>query len=146
MKTSVNRFAISNHTALKLDIQAMKRYFKLTCEYELHILSYTKTTAPKDHGENYMSVRPPLLRHPLRNCLLPGVPKHANTFDWPLKRLLFNNQIFIRKHCNLDFETGFTRIGYVFTEIHQFQSCQADFNFQNFTRISGVLIFTIRVN
>ena len=46
-------------------------------------------------------------------------------------------------HSNLDFETEFTRIGYGFIEIHQFQNWQAGFNFQNFARIFRVLIFTM---
>ena len=59
----VNKFAISTHTALKLSMDAMGNYLKLTCEYELHTLSNGKVGAGKDHGENYMKVRPPLARH-----------------------------------------------------------------------------------
>ena len=43
---------------------------KLSCEYELHILLNTKVNAAKDHGQNYMKVRPPPVRHFLRNRLL----------------------------------------------------------------------------
>ena len=39
IKTNVNKFAISPHTALKLGIQAMRSYLKLTYEYELFTLS-----------------------------------------------------------------------------------------------------------
>ena len=37
--TNVNKFAISNHTALKLDVQAPRSYLSLICEYELLYLS-----------------------------------------------------------------------------------------------------------
>ena len=37
-ETNVNKFAISNHMALKLDVQALKSYLSLICEYELYIL------------------------------------------------------------------------------------------------------------
>ena len=43
---------------------------KLACEYELHILPNTKVSAAKGPGEKYMKVRPPLVRHLLRNRLL----------------------------------------------------------------------------
>ena len=36
---------------------------KLTCDYELPIMSNTKIGAAKDLGENYMKVRPPLVKH-----------------------------------------------------------------------------------
>ena len=70
IKTNINKFGISNHTALKLAIQALRSYLNQTCKYELHTLSDTKFSATKDHGENYMKVRPPLVRHLQRNCLL----------------------------------------------------------------------------
>ena len=38
IKTIVNKFAISNHTALILDVHALRSYLKLICEYELHSL------------------------------------------------------------------------------------------------------------
>ena len=38
IKTTVNMFAISNHTALILGVQALRSYLKLICEYELHSL------------------------------------------------------------------------------------------------------------
>ena len=41
----------------------------LTCEYELDILPNTKVSPAKDHGENYMKVILPLVRHLLRNYL-----------------------------------------------------------------------------
>ena len=63
LESKENKFAISTHTALKLDIQALGNYLKLTREYELYILSNTTDGAAKDHGENYMRVRPPLVRH-----------------------------------------------------------------------------------
>ena len=63
IKTNVNKFAISTHTALKLGIQALGSYLKPDCEYELHTIANTKVGASKDHGENYMKARPPLVRH-----------------------------------------------------------------------------------
>ena len=41
-ETNVNKFAISNHTALKLDVQALRSYLSLICEYELYILPNKK--------------------------------------------------------------------------------------------------------
>ena len=63
IKAKVNKFGISNHTALQLAIQALRSYLNQTCKYELHILSNTKVIAAMDHGENYMKIRPPLVRH-----------------------------------------------------------------------------------
>ena len=42
IETNVDKFAISSHTAFNLDKQALRRYLKLTCEYELHILPNRK--------------------------------------------------------------------------------------------------------
>ena len=70
IKTIVNKFAISNHTALILGVRALRSYLKLICEYELHSLPNKKVSAPKDHGKNYIKVTPPLVRHLLRNRLL----------------------------------------------------------------------------
>ena len=44
---------------------------RLTCEYELDILSNTKVSLAKDHGENCMNVRPLMARHLLCNRLFP---------------------------------------------------------------------------
>ena len=49
--------------AFKSDKQALRSCLKLTCEYELHILPNTKVGAAKDHGKNYMQVKPPLDCH-----------------------------------------------------------------------------------
>ena len=65
----VNKFAISNHTALILRIDALRSYLKLIFEYELHVLSNIKVDTAKGHGKNYIKVRPPLVRHLLRNRL-----------------------------------------------------------------------------
>ena len=56
--------------ALKLGSQALRSYLKLACEYKLHILPNTEVSTAKDHGKNYMKVRPPMVRHLLRNRLL----------------------------------------------------------------------------
>ena len=49
---------ISSHTSFKIPKQALRRYLKLACECELHILPNTKVSAAKDHGKNYMKVTP----------------------------------------------------------------------------------------
>ena len=56
IKTNVNKFAISSHTAFEYNKQALKGYLKLACEY----------------GKNYMKVRPaaPLVHHLQCNRLL----------------------------------------------------------------------------
>ena len=52
MKTIVNKFAISNHTALILGVGAPRSYFKLICEYELQSLPNKNVSGAKDHGKN----------------------------------------------------------------------------------------------
>ena len=42
IKTIVNKFAVSNHTALILGMHALGSYLKLICEYELHSLPNKK--------------------------------------------------------------------------------------------------------
>ena len=39
---------------LKLSIQVLRGYLKLTCENEPHILPNTKVSAAKDHGKSCM--------------------------------------------------------------------------------------------
>ena len=70
IKTIVNTFAISNHTALILGVDALRSYLKLIREYEFHSLPNKKVSGAKDHGKNYIRVRLPLVRHLLRNRLL----------------------------------------------------------------------------
>ena len=70
IKTIVNRFAISNHTALILGVHALRCYLKLICEHELHSLPNKNVSGAKDQSKNYIKVRPPLARHLLRNHLL----------------------------------------------------------------------------
>ena len=62
IKTTVNKSAISNHTAL------------ISGVHELHSLP-KKVSGVKDHGKNYIMVRPPLVRHLWRNRLLPPIWK-----------------------------------------------------------------------
>ena len=69
-KTNVNKFAILSHTVLKLGTQNLESYMRLTYEYELDILSNTKGSLAKDHGENYMKLRLFLARHHLSNRLI----------------------------------------------------------------------------
>ena len=45
IKIIVNKFAISNHTALMLGVRALRSYLKLICEYELHNLPIKKLAA-----------------------------------------------------------------------------------------------------
>ena len=58
IKAIVNKFAISNHTALILDMRALRSYLKLICKYELHSSPnkklvvqriMVKTTSRPDH-------------------------------------------------------------------------------------------------
>ena len=56
--------------ALKLRIHALGSYLKLTCVFERYILLNTKVGVAKDHGENYIKVRPLLVRYLWRNRLL----------------------------------------------------------------------------
>ena len=57
-------------TALNLGIQVLRSYLKVVCEYELHTLPNTKVSTAKDRGENFMKVRPPLVRHLSCNRLM----------------------------------------------------------------------------
>ena len=51
-------------------VHALRSYLKLICEYERHSSPNKKVGGAKDHGKNYMiKVRPPLVRHFLRNRL-----------------------------------------------------------------------------
>ena len=63
IKTIVNKFAISNHTALILRVHALRSYLKLICEYERHNLPNKNVSGAKDHGKNCIKVKPPLVRH-----------------------------------------------------------------------------------
>ena len=56
----IDKFPISNHIALKLDVHAPGSYLRLICEYELYILPNKKVSAAEDHGKNYMKDRHPL--------------------------------------------------------------------------------------
>ena len=67
---SLNKLAISNHTALILGVHTLRSYLKLICKYELHSLPNKKVNGAKDHGKNYIKVGPPLVRHLLRDRLL----------------------------------------------------------------------------
>ena len=70
IKTIVNKFDISNHMALILRVHALTSYLNLICEYELHSLPNKKVSGAEDQGNSYIEVRPPLVRHLLRNRLL----------------------------------------------------------------------------
>ena len=94
IETDVNNVAISNHTALKLEVQALRSYLSLICEYDLHILRNKKVNTTKDHGKNYMKDRSPLFRHLLRNYLLQVVVGKYNIRQWPnvVCRVSFKNE------------------------------------------------------
>ena len=53
IKTNVNEFAILSQTVAKLGVQNLESYMRLKFEYELDILSNTKVSLAKIHGENY---------------------------------------------------------------------------------------------
>ena len=55
--------------ALILGVHALRSYLKLICKYEFHSLPNKKVSGAKDHDGNYIKVRPPLVRHLLRNRL-----------------------------------------------------------------------------
>ena len=86
IKTIANKLPISNHTALTSAVHALRRYLKLICEYELHSLPNKKVSGAKDHGKKYIKVRPPLVRHLLRNRLFTLVntlePCQIFTISW----------------------------------------------------------------
>ena len=69
----VNKVAISNHTAFMLGVRGLRSYLKLISEYELHSLPNEKVSGAKDHGKNYIKVKPPLVHHLLRNRPLSSV-------------------------------------------------------------------------
>ena len=82
IKTIVNKFAFSNHTALISGMHALRSYLKIICEYELHSLPNKKVSGAKDNCKNYIKVRPSLVRHLLRNRLpLPqeGLVSHSDS-------------------------------------------------------------------
>ena len=47
IETIVDKFAVSNHTALILSVHAPRSYLKLICEYELHSLPNKKLVAQR---------------------------------------------------------------------------------------------------
>ena len=63
LKTIIKKFAVSNHRALILGVHALRSYLKVVCEYELHSLPTKKFSGAKDHGKNYIKVRPHLVHH-----------------------------------------------------------------------------------
>ena len=74
VKTIVNKFAISNNTALILGVDALRSYLKLNS------LPNKKVSDAKDHGKNYIKVRPPLVRHLLRDPLFSRCNKNVIKF------------------------------------------------------------------
>ena len=52
LRKNVYKFGLSNRKTLKLCINALRGYLKLSFEYELDIFPNTKVGAAKDHAEN----------------------------------------------------------------------------------------------
>ena len=59
IKPIVNKFAISDHTALILRVHALRSYLQLICEYKLHSLPNKNVSGAENHGKNCIKVRPP---------------------------------------------------------------------------------------
>ena len=47
IETNVNKFATSNHTALKLDAHSLRSHLSLICDYELYILPNKKLVSQR---------------------------------------------------------------------------------------------------
>ena len=56
--------------ALKVAIQTLKSYLKLTFEHEFHNIPNSEDSAAKDDSHNYIKVKSPIVCHLLRNRLL----------------------------------------------------------------------------
>ena len=91
----VNKFAISNHTALTLCASALRSYLKLICEYELHSLPNKKVSGGKVHGKNYIKVRLSLVHHLLRNRLLRNHYHGVKCFQKCLKAFVAESSLAI---------------------------------------------------
>ena len=63
------RFAISNHAALKLHVQALRSFPRLIINISFISYQIEKLLLQRIIGQNYMNNRPPLARHFLRNGL-----------------------------------------------------------------------------
>ena len=70
IKTNVNKFAFFKSFGFEISYTGSEIPFEAYCEYELHISPNTKVNTAKDHGDDYMKVRPPFVHHLLRNRLL----------------------------------------------------------------------------
>ena len=73
-------------------MHALRSYLKLICEYELQSLQNEKVSGAKDHGKNYIEVRPPLVRHLLRNRLLKQNAKMLLDIPFSMYNVI-NNQL-----------------------------------------------------
>ena len=101
IETSISKFAISNHMALKIDLNTLGNCLMLICEYELYILPNKKGGVAKHHGKNYMRDRPPLVRHLLRNDLLRAMLIRGFTVLFKNVCLLdLTRTIFLRTNSN----------------------------------------------
>ena len=57
-------------------MEPLRSYLKLSCELDFYTLPNTKAITAKAHGEDYMTVRPPLVCHVFRNLLLESHLQH----------------------------------------------------------------------
>ena len=53
LKRNVNKFAISDHTAFKLDVQALRSYLSLIVNLSFISLPNKKASTAKDHGVSF---------------------------------------------------------------------------------------------
>ena len=60
-------------------LEALRSNFRLTYENEFHTLPNTKVSTAKDHGENYMKIRPPLVHQLLGYCLFLSNGRYSET-------------------------------------------------------------------
>ena len=97
IETNVNKFAISNHTALQFKAEVLRSHLRLVCEYELYTLPNKKVSAAKDHGKNYMKDRPPLIRHLLRDRLLQNNKKQTTNVDALCQIAILRNYSALRR-------------------------------------------------
>ena len=58
-----------NCASLRSLTETYESNLKVTGEFKFHISLNKKVSIVKDHGKNYITVRPPLIRHLWRNSL-----------------------------------------------------------------------------
>ena len=63
LQKNVNNFVICNCTSLRSITETKESNLKATGEFEFHISPNKKVSIAKDHGKNYIPIRPPLVNH-----------------------------------------------------------------------------------